>query len=170
MFGKLVKCYLKFSLLLAARQGFLTWPEIGFEEGGVCMHVENVNRWLQFLEFKAFYPYRRAPGVPKRSLCDMNSSLQLWPSAVSPTCPSYFLPISAPPLSTHPHPLASPSFPLSSPPLPPLFLMPPLQSFRPRSSAALVFSGTVEVASQVTPGVMERGGRERLVCVETVTW
>lgn len=46
MFGKLVKCYLKFSLLLAARQGFLTWPEVGFEEGGVCMHIENVNRWL----------------------------------------------------------------------------------------------------------------------------
>lgn len=134
------------------------------------MHIENVNQWLQFLEFKTFYPYRRAPGVPKRSLCDMNSSLQLWPSAVSPICPSYFLPISAPPLTPHPHPLASPSFPLSSPPLHPLLRMPLSQSFRPRSSAALVFSGTVEVASQVTPGVMERGGRERLVCVETVTW
>lgn len=36
--------------------------------------------------------------------------------------------------------------------------------------AAPVFSGRGEAASQVTPGVMERGGRpERLVCVETVT-
>lgn len=49
-------------------------------------------------------------------------------------------------------------------------LLSPLPSSFGLSSAAPVFSGTeAEAASQVTPGVMERGGRERLVCVETVT-
>lgn len=103
---------------------------------------------------------------------------------ISTVLPSFGLLQSCLPIPASCHHLWAPSYSPPSPSgqslllstpfkLPLLSLARPSSPLRPGgSSAAPVFSGTVEeaVAGQVTPGVMERGGRERLVCVETVTW
>lgn len=77
--------------------------------------------------------------------------------------------------TSHP-PLASPVSPTPTLGQPLLFSTPnflpcgsPSRALHAQGSAAPVFSGRGEAASQATPGVMETGGRQRLACVETVT-
>lgn len=104
--------------------------------------------------FLFFSESSRSP--QKIILCSEQFFLALASAVALPLCP-LLLPV----------PPSIQALQLSPTPLLCVFPFPALQA---QSSAAPVFSGTgEEAASQVTPGVMERGGRERLVCVETVT-
>lgn len=134
----------------------------------MCM-LKNVDGWLvTLLRVQNFLSLPGSSGSRQEITLRFEQFSALTFCSPPPTrpCPCCFAP-SLPLVSHHLPALARPSY--SAPPL----LIPPLSSptLHSQSSAAPVFSGTVEeAASQVTPGVMERGGRERLVCVETVTW
>ena len=90
MFGKLVKFWFKFSLLLVARQEFLTWPEVGVGRLLSVCALRNVNQQLWFLGFRTFYPSHRAPGVPKKLtviLTALSSFSLLWSPLPTPVTP-----------------------------------------------------------------------------------
>lgn len=158
MFGKLAKCWPKFSFSLPARQP-------GRLREGVSTHIVNVNWWIEFLGFETLYPFQRVPGVPLRSKKDRG----LWPSAAAPDPhPSCSPPTSVTPLTPHSRPPSRPSHPAT----PPFTLRVPFLVFQARSERvcpSFLWHGRGGCESG-DPWGHGKGGRERPVCVETVTW